>query len=94
MLGEVHTNLTSNILHDQLSNTLFDLDTGQMTTDIIYVAELDSLVVQAFKFKENLGESYEQAKIYKGRKKKLSPSPILRHGNSSSAKIVGIKYKI
>ncbi|KAB2609297.1 hypothetical protein D8674_012465 [Pyrus ussuriensis x Pyrus communis] len=79
MLGEVHTNLTSNMSHDQLSNTLIDLDTGQMTADTIYVAELDGPAVQAFKFKENLGESYEQAKIYKGRKKKLSGSPILRH---------------
>ncbi|KAM2964821.1 hypothetical protein FF2_022566 [Malus domestica] len=39
MLGGVHTNSTSNMLHDQLSNTL--LETGQMTTNTIYVAELD-----------------------------------------------------
>ncbi|RXH78780.1 hypothetical protein DVH24_002298 [Malus domestica] len=39
MLGEVHINLTSNMSHDQLSNTHIDLDTGQMTYTI-YVAEL------------------------------------------------------
>ncbi|KAB2617503.1 hypothetical protein D8674_013372 [Pyrus ussuriensis x Pyrus communis] len=44
-MREVHTNLTSNILHDQLSNTLIDLDTGQMTTDTIYVVELDGPAV-------------------------------------------------
>ncbi|TQE06055.1 hypothetical protein C1H46_008365 [Malus baccata] len=79
MLGEVHTNLTSNMSHDQLSNTLINLDTGQMTTVTIYVAELDDPTVQAFKLKENLCKSYEQAMIYKGRKKKLSGSPILHH---------------
>ncbi|CAN6679620.1 unnamed protein product [Malus baccata var. baccata] len=74
MLGEVHTNLTSNMLHDQLSNTLLDI--GQMTIDTIYVAELDGPAIQAFKFRENLGKSYEQAKIFKGRKKTLSGSPM------------------
>ncbi|CAN6678094.1 unnamed protein product [Malus baccata var. baccata] len=76
MLGGVHTNSTSNMSHDQLSNSL--LETGQMTTDTIYVAELDGPAVQAFKFKENLGESYKQTMIHNETKKKLNGNQILR----------------
>ncbi|CAN6543970.1 unnamed protein product [Malus baccata var. baccata] len=62
--------------HDQLSNTL--LETGQMTTSTIYVAELNGPTVQAFIFKENLGESYKQTMIHKETKKKLNDNLILR----------------
>ncbi|XP_050125447.1 uncharacterized protein LOC126602588 [Malus sylvestris] len=58
-----------------LSNTL--LETGQMTTNTIYVVELVGPAIQACKFKENLGESYKQTMIHKETKKKLNGNLIL-----------------
>ncbi|KAM1262993.1 hypothetical protein PS2_027822 [Malus domestica] len=59
---DVHTNSESGKLNDQLLDTLKNLDIWQMTTDTIFVAELDIPAVQPIKFEEYQGQSYKHAK--------------------------------
>ncbi|KAM1941108.1 hypothetical protein ACFX13_028729 [Malus domestica] len=89
---DVHTNLESGKLNDQLLDTLKNLDIRQMTTDTIFVVELDIPAVQPIKFEEYQGQSYKHAKAYE--KKKTFCGSQIPQRNPVVAKIVGVKYKV